>query len=598
MDNETESGWQRFRKLNPSGKQLKLRARKIESATLKHAHAFILSRFDSIRYVRRHALGWLVVVGLLIAISAVQLVGYQRSYSVIAPTNGGTFAEGVVGPLETTNPIFARTPAELSASRLMFSSLLSYDTTTNLRGELADTWRVENEGKRYVVTLKSNLKWHDGKPVTASDVVYTVNLIKNPLVRSPLYASWSQIKVSKLSDKEVAFDLVRAYAAFPHALTFGILPRHLLGSIPPETLRESDFNRQPIGSGPFMLSRLQVLNPDEGRVIVYLDRNTDYVRGAPKLERFQIHVFKDSAAVKKAFELQEINAAVDVSSDQIQEITKERPQALVYKTLISDGMFAFLKNDAPEFSDPVVRGAFVLGTDREAIIKRLHGYAARLDGPLTIQQLPSSLKTRQAAYNFNQAAAQLEQAGWKLQTNNVRAKDGAPLDIDLVSVKSGDYPAVTDELKKQWTKLGAKVNVRLIEPSDVQQTVLLPRNYDALVYELELGADPDVFAYWHVSQADPRGLNLSNYKSSIASEALSSAQLRLDRAGRLPKYQVFDDAWLKDSPAIALYQPQMHYVASTDTNILSSTSLLVNQVDRYRSVELWTVDTATKYTSP
>jgi peptide/nickel transport system substrate-binding protein len=142
------------------------------------------------------------------------------------------------------------------------------------------------------------------------------------------------------------------------------------------------------------------------------------------------------------------------------------------------------------------------------------------------------------------------------------------------------------------------VNVRLIEPSDVQQTVLLPRNYDALVYELELGADPDVFAYWHVSQADPRGLNLSNYKSSIASEALSSAQLRLDRAGRLPKYQVFDDAWLKDSPAIALYQPQMHYVASTDTNILSSTSLLVNQVDRYRSVELWTVDTATKYTSP
>lgn len=144
--------------------------------------------------------------------------------------------------------------------------------------------------------------------------------------------------------------------------------------------------------------------------------------------------------------------------------------------------------------------------------------------------------------------------------NGKRFKNGSPMTVELVSVNSGDYPVVVNELKKQWEKLGATVNVRLANPSDFQQTVLLPRSCDALVYELELGADPDIFAYWHISQADPRGLNLSNYKSSIASEALSSAQLRLESSVRDPKYELFTDTWINDSPAIALYQPEIHYV--------------------------------------
>ena len=597
MDNQPDSSWKRFRKLNPSGTTIRSRARKIENATLRHAHTFILSRFENIRFVKRHTFGWLIFVSLLICVSAFQLLGYQRSYSQYAPASGGTFAEGVVGPLETMNPLFARTSAEQSASRLLFSSLLTYDTTTHLRGELADSWRVENDGKRYVVDLKKDLVWHDGKKISADDVIYTVSMIKNPLVRSPLYASWSQIKVTKLSQTSVAFDLVRAYAAFPHALTFGILPKHILGSTPPERLRESDFNRQPVGSGPFVFTRLQIIDPDEGRLIVYLDRNKTYNRGAPKLDRFQLHVFKDSAAIKQAFIRQEINAGADLNSSELQDINNQRQNAVVYKTLISDGMYAFLKNDAPEFSDPLVRKAFVMGTDRVALIKKLHGYANKLDGPLTLQQLPSSQQRRQPSFNNEQAVALLDQAGWKLQGQK-RVKDGVVMSIDLVSVQSGDYPIIVNELKQQWQRLGAEVNIRLVDPNDIQQTVILPRSYDALVYELELGADPDIFAYWHISQADPRGLNLSNYKSTIASEALSSAQLRLESSNRTPKYEIFTDTWIADNPAIALYQPQLHYATAADTLALRSASTLSSRTDRYRSVELWSVNKDWRYTSP
>lgn len=598
MDDKSGVDWRRFRKLRPSSKALRSRARKLENASLKHAHTFIIARLDSIRSVKRHALGWLAVVGLLILVSAFQLIGYQRSYSVNVPVSGGTFAEGVVGPLETMNPIFARTPAEQSASRLLFSGLLSYDTTTHLRGELAKSWQVENEGRRYIVELKDGASWHDGKPVTADDIVYTVSMIKNPLVRSPLYSSWSQIKVTKVSGTTVAFDLVRAYAAFPHALTFGILPKHILGATPPERLREAEFNRNPIGSGPFKLTRLQIINPDTARVIAYLERNDNYIFGAPKLERFQLHVFKDSVAVADAFLLQEINAGVDLASQELKRVVEERPQAIVYHTLIADGMFAFLNNDVPEFSDASVRKAFVMATDRGAIVEKLHNYASRLEGPLVAQQLPSSINKTQPGHNQQQAGEMLEQAGWKLQQNGKRSKDGAPLAIDLVGVKSGDYPVIVNELKTQWETIGAEVTIRLVEPADVQQTVLLPRSYDVFVYELELGADPDVFAYWHVSQADPRGLNLSNYKSTIASEALASAQLRSEKEVRVPKYELFIDTWLKDSPAIALYQPQLHYVTTSDTLALRSANTLANRADRYRSVEHWAVERGWKYTSP
>lgn len=597
-DTHVSKNWRAFSIIRPERGRLKRGARKLETASLRHARRFIVDRFDNIKLVRRHALGWLAAVGLLIFVSVLQLIGYQRSYSLSAPVVGGTYAEGVEGKLETINPILARSQAEQSAVRLIFSSLLNYDQTGHLRGEIASGWRAENSGKRYIVDIRPGLTWHDGQRVTADDVVFTVNLIKNPLVRSPLYGSWSQVKVTKLSPNSVAFDLARVYAAFPHALTFGILPKHLLSGTAPERLREAEFNRRPVGSGPFVFTRLQVINPDEGRLIVYMNNNPAYFRGQPKLDKFQLHIFKDTAAMKKSFIAQEINAGTDFTSDEVAAITGARKDIVVRQTTLLDGMYAFLRNDAPVFSDAAVRRAFVQATDRAAIIKALHGYASPLNGPLTTDQLPSMATKKQAPYNPKQAEKLLDEAGWKRQPNSKRMKDGTELVVNLTSINTGDYPKITELLQKQWEAVGVTVVVKLAGADDFQQTVIVPRNYDALVYELELGADPDVFAYWHMSQAGPRGLNLSNYKSTIASDALSSAQLRLEMSARLPKYDVFANAWIADVPAIALYQPQLHYVTADTVESAMLSQSVANRTGRYRLVDLWTLEKGWRYASP
>ena len=238
-----------------------------------------------------------------------------------------------------------------------------------------------------------------------------------------------------------------------------------------------------------------------------------------------------------------------------------------------------------------------MATDRGALIRSLHTYASPLEGPLTKEQFPLMASKKQAAYDISRAGALLDQAGWKLQGTK-RQKDGQPLAFSLVTVESGDYPKIVEVLKKQWELVGATVNVKLVRPNDFQQSILLPRQYDALVYELELGADPDVYAYWHTSQADPRGLNLSNYKSVIASDALSSAQLRLEANVRLPKYDLFVNTWLDEAPAIALYQPQLHYVTTEAGGSIHVASAVVSRYDRYRMVELWTAEKSWRYASP
>ncbi|MGB3023530.1 MAG: peptide ABC transporter substrate-binding protein [Candidatus Saccharimonadales bacterium] len=596
MSDQTESR-KRFRRLSLTRFSVRKQANKAEKLTIRHAQKFILSRVDNINAVKRFTITWLSVVVLLIIIAGLQLINYQRAFSHISQIPGGTFAEGVVGPLEVINPILASTPAEQSASRLVFSSLFDYDAANHIQGNLAQSWRIENDGLRYVIEMRDAILWQDKQEITADDVTFTISLIKNPLVKSPLYSSWSRIKVTKISERSIAFDLQKPYAAFLHALTFGIMPKHVLSQIPPDTLREADFNRQPIGSGPFQFDRLQVVNASKNRLVIYLKQNTGYHRGTPNINKFQLHVYSGSEQVAEAFSRQEINAAGDLTSDQLYNLIKHNKTAVMQEQSLSSGMFAFFKTDSPNLQDVVVRRALRLAVDRQAIIDRLHGFASILEGPIPVE-LVATLKTKvQPEFNKNDAGKLLDSAGWQLK-NGKRTKEGQLLSIKLVGIKSGDYPVLVEMLKKQWEAIGITVVPQLVDSSEVQQSVIIPRNYDVLVYELAIGGDPDVTAYWHSAQADPRGLNLSNYRSAAASEALSGAQARYDSGLRIPKYETFVDSWLADVPAVALYLPQLHFITTSDVTTLLSNNAISDRTDRYRLVELWTANSGRVYNSP
>lgn len=591
MDDNDKRAWRQRFELKKHSKTLKKHARKVEGATTRHAKRFLVNRWDKIREIRVHIIVWLGGVGVLIALVGLQMLWFQRSYITEAPISGGTYAEAVRGPVQTVNPLFATTPAELAATHLLFSSLYANDSTGHLRGDIADSMSNSND-KVFTVKLRRDAHWQDGQPLNASDVVYTVGLMKNPSVRSIMNASWQGINVRQVDDYTVEFTLPAAYAAFPQALTFGILPKHILKDVDPVTLRESSFSTAPVGSGPFALRLVQTLGQvASGRKILLMDANTGYYLGAPRLERFQLHVYNDDESMAKALRTGEVSAASGVSNDIAKTIDKNRYESVIRP--VHSGVYAMFNLTQPTLKDKNVRQALQLVTDTGAIRNNLYSHPQQLYLPFVQGQVAGLQSIQPPVFNKKQAEDLLTASGWVKQ-GSTRVKGQDRLRLRIVTRQNGDFESVLQVLAGQWRQLGVDVDTHVVGASDFTQEVLQQRNYDILLDELVIGGDPDVFAYWH-----SRGLlNFTGYGNQKSDDALSSARTISDMSLRSVKYVAFARQWLADIPAIGLYQSNLIYLHTKSTRAVSSTETVISPDEHYANVRYWTAETGKVYKTP
>lgn len=571
--------------------------KKVEGASVKHARRFVFKRWESFREARRHIALWVLVIGVIIGATGLQMWWYQGEYRVDAYANGGTYAEAVLGPVDTLNPIFAKSSAEESIGELLFSRLLTYDETGHLNYDLVDSMNLSEDKKTYTFTIRPDARWSDGLYVRARDVVFTVGLLQNVATRTTL-TGWNDVKVKEVDSRTVAFELPAVYAAFPHALRFlPILPEHLLRDVEPSQLRENNFSANPIGSGPFALRLSQDVDKANGRKIVHLARNDSYYRGAAKLSRIQLHVYKDAESIKRALTTSEVNAASDLSVVMADSVKNARYTADNHP--VNSGVYAILNTVSPTLQDQKVRQALQVGTDTQAVRKSISDKLPALDLPILQSQISGELP-KAPEFSVERARQLLDEAGWRLD-GSTRKKDGAVLTLAVVTTKNPDFERALSVLSEQWRRLGVTVTTSIVDPSDpsqnVAQDILQPRRYDVLLYQLTVGGDPDVYAYWHSSQASG-GFNLSNYKSAISDEALLSARSRVEQDLRSAKYVTFARQWLNDVPAIGLYQATAQYVHTNTVHTIPNDAVLVSAADRYRSVLYWSVGTRSVYQTP
>lgn len=596
-DKNNPTKWRRLPKMSFNSKDLARRMKKVEGATVKHARRFVFKRWDNVREVRRRIAMWVLAIGIVIGATGLQFWWYQDEYRTTANAVDGTYAEAVLGPVDTLNPIFAKSSAEESAGELLFSRLLAYDETGNLNYDLADSMKVSDDQKTYTLTIRPDARWSDGLYVRARDVAFTVGLLQNAATRSTL-SGWSDVKVSEVDDRTVAFTLPAVYAAFPHALRFlPILPQHILRDIEPAQLRENSFSTKPVGSGPFAIKLLQDIDAANGRKIVHLARNDSYYKGAAKLSRIQLHVYKDADSIKRALATSEVNAASDLPVVTAASVNKERYK--VENHPINSGVYALFNTTNGALQDQKVRQALQIGTDTDAVRSSISADLPSLHLPFISSQLTGEIPAA-PVYNPDQAAVLLDQAGWALD-GTVRKKDGQPLTLSIVTTKNPDFEKALDALSTQWRKLGVTITTNIVDPDDpsqnVAQNILQPRRYDVLLYQLTIGGDPDVYAYWHSSQIT-NGFNFSNYKSANADDALSSARARVESNLRNAKYTTFARQWLGDVPAIGLYQATAQYVHTDGVHAIPADEVLVSAADRYNSVLYWTVGSRSVFKTP
>jgi peptide/nickel transport system substrate-binding protein len=613
---DDKRGWRHLQKIKFDHKKLSKRAKKVEGATMRHAHKFIIGRLNNMRDVRRHIIGWLLLVGAMIVIVGLQIMWFQRSYQTSGAAPGGTYAEASLGYIDTLNPLYAESNPEIAASHLMFSSLYSYDESGHLRGDLAESITTDETGTVYTVKIRPDAVWHDGRRLNANDVSFTVNLIKNPATRSPLRSNWQDVTVKALDETTVEFQLPASYAAFSHALTFAILPEHILGRVDPSTIRENVFSRNPVGSGPFSFRLLQTIGSSSHRA-VNMTAFEEYYKGPPLVNRFEVHAYDKREAIVRALATGEVNAAADLTATEMQQVNTKN--YIVTSRPINGGVYALLNVDSPVLKDKAVRQALQIGTDTQAIRDGLKvtlpsAEAPKdrskdtvlkkpaLDLPFVHGQLTGADIPRPPARDIKRAGDLLDSAGWKLTGGTRKNSAGQPLALTIATTKNASYEKSLEILVGQWRQLGVTISTSVVDTADPSsnfvQDVLQPRSYDVLLYELAIGADPDVYAYWHTSQANPNGYNFSNYKNPTADAALASARSRVEPDLRNAKYIAFAKQWIDDVPAIGLYQSVAEYASSKQVRTIDQRTSLVSSNDRYANILYWSVNQRPVYKTP
>lgn len=552
----------------------------------------LIRRFDRLLSVRRFVLLWVSLLILLIFSGIFQARGLSQYYQSLQPVPGGLYSEGLIGSFTNANPMFANGAADTAVSHLVFNGLFKYNTKNQLVGDLAKNYQISGTGQtRYTVHLKHNVYWQDGYPFRADDVVFTYRTIQNIEAQSPLYSSWQGITVSKVDDYTVNFDLPNSLSAFPYSLTNGIVPAHLLEGIPADQLRSATFNDDPVGTGPFDWKFIEVTgtNPADQEQRISLAANTGYYAGRPKLDGFNLITYSDDQHMIKAFEAKQINAMSGL--ENVPPDLDGDKSVQIYTTPLTTEVDAFFNNSRPPFDDAAVRQALIQATDRTKLTSLFDEPVEPANSPLLKGQLGYDKSLVEPGFNRAAANQALDQAGWTMGANGVRSKDGVALAFTLSAEDTTNYTKAAQYLQKSWQAVGANVQIAYYGADELQAAVIANHDYDALLYGISIGVDPDVYAYWDSSQASITSqghLNLSEYKNAEADEAVEAGRTRSDPAVRAVKYKAFLTQWMKDLPAMPMYQPNYLYISRGQVFNYERSS--ANEAsDRFYNVENWMI---------
>lgn len=576
-------------------RRLRLRQRQVEALGQQAEEQLernFFRRLERLRDVRRFVVSWVLLFVLLIGCTVVQLQALRGYHQTLQPEPGGIFTEGMVGTFSNANPVYATSAVDQAVSRLLFGGLYTYNDRNQLVGDLAEgPLEVDATGTVYTVHLRKGLTWHDGKPLTTDDVLFTYQVIQNPDAQSPLNGSWQGIKVESPAPQVIRFTLPSPLASFPYSLTNGLVPKHILGDVPMGNLRSAAFNtRSPIGAGPFQMQAVEIIGEttQDRQQQIALGPFADYHAGQPKLGGFVMHTFRNKADMIASFERHELTAmaGLDVLPDDLRRDDSVR----AYSLPLTASVMTFFRVTEGVLSDIAVRQALVKAADTQAIIDRL-GYPAKsVRQPFLQGQLGYDPSLLQPSFDLAAARTQLDEAGWRPGKDDIRYKDGKPLAFRLFAENTHEYSRVARMLQKQWRAVGVQVELRLQGSNDFQSTLAF-HSYDALLYGISIGLDPDVYAYWNSTQADVRSqnrLNFSEYNSSGADTALDAGRTRLDPTLRTVKYKPFLQAWQADAPALGLYQPRFLYVTRGPVFGLDEHYNNI-AIDRYRNVHNWMI---------
>ncbi len=509
------------------------------------------------------------------------------------PSQGGTYTEALIGSFQRLNPLLdANNQPDRDIDRLIFSGLIRFDGRGIPQPDLAESWGISKDGTIYNFALRTNATWHDGVPISADDIIFTVDMMRSEdsLLPDDLKVFWNSIDVSALDAQTVQFRLPEAFAPFLDYLSFGVLPRHLLDGMSMLDIVDAPFNLQPVGTGPFKFKQFLV---DNGQIKgLILSRNETYYTDPAFLDELIFLYYPDSASALQAYRDGAVQGINQISSDILQSTLAEQNLS-IYTGRLPQLTLILFNLDDPQlefFQDVAVRRALYMGLNRQYMIdKVLQGQAILAHGPILPDTWAFYEGTRVVNFDMEAARNLLREEEYVIPSegSTVRVKDDIPLSFTLLYPDDEMHQALAEIIKENWNDLNVEVILEAVPYAELVQSRLVSRDFQAALVDLNLtrSPDPDPYPFWDQAQASG-GQNYSQWNNRVASEYLETARVTADMEERARLYRNFQVVFNDELPALPLFNPV--YTWAVDSRILGvRMGPLFDSSDRFTTVSSW-----------
>jgi len=465
---------------------------------------------------------------------------------------GDIIVRGDIGDASNLIPILASDSASHSIAGLIYNGLVKYDKDMNIVGDLAESWDISDDGLVITFHLRKGVKWHDGKPFTAKDVLYTYQITVDPKTPTAYAGDFLKVKKAEVLDDytfRVTYD--KPFAPSLISWSSAVLPRHLLEG---QNITKSSLARHPVGTGPYLFKEWLA-----GQKIVLVS-NADYFEGRPYVDGHVTRIIPDMATM--FLELRARN--VDMMGLTPLQYTRQTENNLFRQSFDKYRYLAFaytylgynLKH--PFFADKRVRQAISYAINKEEIISGvLLGLGKPATGPYKPGTWAYNENVKTYSYNPQKAWELLRAAGWtKTNNDGFLEKDGRPFTFELVTNQGNETRQKCAEIiQRQLKEVGIDVKIRILEWAAFINDFISKRRFEAVILGWTIPLDPDAYDVWHSSKTAPEELNFISYKNPEVDALLEKARSTFDQKLRKKYYDRFQEILVEDQPYTFLYVP-------------------------------------------
>jgi peptide/nickel transport system substrate-binding protein len=533
---------------------------------------------------------WQILIAVCTALIVFGLLGaFAVSTSATSqPLTGRVYVEGVVGEVRQLNPLVQgpdTSQAERDLAALLFEGLTRIEPDGRVAPALAESWTVSPDGRSYTFRLRQDRTWHDGAPVIADDVLYTVRGVQNAFFPGDpaLPPLWRDVLVTKLDDRTVRFELSAPFAPFPSAARLPILPAHLLRTLRPEQWAGAPFSRRPVGTGPFMLRALDAKQ-------ALLEPFPGYRGARPPIDNVLLRLYATPDA-----------AALDLNRREVQGVAtlatagRRAPEPPSYTQRIrlplgDYTLLAFNVQQAP-LDDPQLRRALIQALNRDLLITNvLGGQGQRLDTPILPGTWAAAPDAQLPAFRRSAAQQLLGRLGYiDSDGDGWLEAGGQRFVLPLLIADTPEQVAVANEITRQMRAVGVGIEVRRVS-SAALPTDLGRHNFTLALHSWSgVGADPDMYALWHSSRANG-GTNYAGLRDPQIDQLLTDGRATTDAPRRAQIYAEFQRRWVELAPSLPLYQSVLTYdVDAAITLPAAPPALTLAPADRFATLPGWQI---------